>query len=293
MVCPVSHGGRRFDLPLTGTSAPPKIEADYPFWFAANFEWIGQLPMAIRVGRIPSLDAEPFYFDMARRGIELVDVMPNELVAAIEEGELHAGPVPLADSFRLDDRVEPIAGFCLAATGAARSLCLYSRVPVEELGDADIAVTDDANAYLPLLQVVLGLGYGVRPGPTVTLQEDHQALLLAGNQALRLRRGARGYPHRYDLGQEWKQLTEFPLVYARWVVRRDLDPKDAALLEDTLYVGLEDGVDALYHLADPREDLLMLPRDIVEYVQGLKYYVGMTEQRAIERYRQCLAELDA
>jgi chorismate dehydratase len=246
--------------------------------------------MGIRVGRIPYLDAEPFYFDMARRGIELVDVTPSALVSAIEDGEIHAGPVPLADSFRLDDRVEPIAGFCLASTGAARSLCLYSRVPAEELGDASLAVTDEAGGYLRLLQVVLRSKYGVTHGPTVTLQEEHQGLLLVGNQALRLRRGARGYPHRYDLGQEWKQLTDLPLVYARWVVRRDLDPKDAALLEDTLYVGLEDGVDALYHLADPREDLLMLPRDIVEYVQGLKYYIGMTEQRSIERYRQFLDE---
>ena len=249
--------------------------------------------MAIRVGRIAHLDTEPFYFDMARRGIELVDVMPNELPLAIEAGEIHAGPIPLADSFRLDDLAEPIAGFCLASTGAARSLSLYSKVPAEELGDASLAVNDGGTAYLRLLQVLLDLRYGVALGPTVALQEEHQAILLTGNQALRLRRGARGYPHRYDLGQEWKQLTNLPLVYARWVVRRDLAPRDAALLEDTLYVGLEDGVDSLYHLADPREDLLMLPRDIVEYVQGLKYYIGLTEQRSIDRYRECLNQVDA
>jgi chorismate dehydratase len=248
--------------------------------------------MAIRVGRIPYLDAEPFYFDMARRGIELIDMAPNVLVQAIEVGEVHAGPVPLADSFRLDDRVEPIAGFCLSSTGLARNLSLYSRVPIEELDGASVVVSDEASAYLRLLQVLLGQRYGVSPGPTVTMQEEHQAILLTGNQALRLRRGARGYPNRYDLGQEWKQWTNLPLVYARWVVRRDLDPKEAALLEDTLYVGLEDGVDSLYHLADPREDLLMLPRDIVEYVQGLKYYIGMTEQRSIDRYRQCLDQMD-
>ena len=251
------------------------------------------MPMAIRVGRIPHLDAEPFYFDMARRGIELYDMAPHQLVAAIEEGEIDAGPVPLAESFRLDDTVEPIAGFCLASTGLARNLSLYSRVPIEELAGAALGAPDESTAYLRLLEVLLGLRYGVTLGPTVSLQEEHQAILLTGNQALRLRRGARGYPHRYDLGQEWKQWTDLPLVYARWVVRRDLDPKDAALLEDTLYVGLEDGVDSLYHLADPREDLLMLPRDIVEYVQGLKYYVGMTEQRAIDRYRQLLDQMGA
>ena len=60
--------------------------------------------------------------------------------------------------------------------------------------------------------------------------------------------------------------------------------KDRALLEDTLYVGLEEGVNALYGLADPREDLLMLPRDIVTYIQGLRYYIGHAEQQSIEQF---------
>jgi hypothetical protein len=75
-------------------------------------------------------------------------------------------------------------------------------------------------------------------------------------------------------------------------VRKDLDSKDIALLEDTLYVGLEDGVDSLYHLNEPREDLLMLPKDIVDYIQGLRYYVGLSEQKAIDQFRQYLEQLD-
>ena len=31
--------------------------------------------MAMRVGRVPYLHAEPFYFDMARRGIELYEMV--------------------------------------------------------------------------------------------------------------------------------------------------------------------------------------------------------------------------
>jgi predicted solute-binding protein len=36
----------------------------------------------------------------------------------------------------------------------------------------------------------------------------------------------------------------------------------------------------------------MLPRQVVEYIQGLRYYVGMAEQRAIDRFREYLAQLD-
>jgi len=96
----------------------------------------------------------------------------------------------------------------------------------------------------------------------------------------------------YDLGEEWYQWTGLPFVSARWVARRDLPPGDVATLEGALYVGLEDGMDALYHQSEPRDDLLMLPRDIVEYLDGLSYFIGMAEQKAINQFRTYLAQLD-
>jgi len=104
--------------------------------------------------------------------------------------------------------------------------------------------------------------------------------------------GMPGFQYRYDLGEEWQAWTGLPCVFSRWMVHKDVDPKAKALLQDTLYVGLEEGVNALYGLSDPREDLLMLPRDIVAYIQGLRYYIGSAEQRAIDRFRSYLNQLD-
>jgi predicted solute-binding protein len=50
-------------------------------------------------------------------------------------------------------------------------------------------------------------------------------------------------------------------------------------------------VDALYGLTEPREELLMLPRDVTRYLQGFRYYIGLAEQQAIERFRHCLQQL--
>ena len=125
----------------------------------------------------------------------------------------------------------------------------------------------------------------------VTPNDEHQAFVLAGNRGLRQRRGARGFTYKYDLGSEWYDWTRLQFVYSRWMVRNDIDSKIVALLEDILYVGLEDGVDGLYHLNEPREDILMLPKQVVEYIQGLRYYIGMSEQRAVQRFRECLEQL--
>ena len=62
--------------------------------------------------------------------------------------------------------------------------------------------------------------------------KDHDALLLTGNRALRQRRGVRGYPYRYDLGEEWREWTGLPFVFRRWVARSEMDRQDLVVLED-------------------------------------------------------------
>ena len=248
--------------------------------------------MVMRVGRVPYLHTEPFYFDMVRRGIELHEMAPSAIVAAVEHDEIDAGPIPMADCFHMEDRFQPVAGFCVASVKQAGSVLLFSTAPMLELDGATIGITDEASSAPRLLQVILRLKYGVQPKAFVPLDAAYDAFLLIGNQALRQRLGAPGFRHTYDLGAEWHAWTGLPCVFSRWMVRKDFDPKDRALLEDTLYVGLEEGVNALYALADPREDLLMLPRDIVTYIQGLRYYIGHAEQRAIEQFRHYLNQLD-
>jgi chorismate dehydratase len=229
---------------------------------------------------------------MARRGIELSELGPRAIVTAAEDGDIDAAPVPLADSFRLEERFQPVGGFCVASVKQAGSLLLFSRVPMTALGGVHIGVPAEASSALRLLQVLLRLKYTVEPEPFVPLAAAAEAFLLIGNQALRQRMGTPGFRYTYDLGAEWQAWTGLPWVFCRWMVRKDIAPKDIALLQDTLYVGLEEGVNALYGLTDPREDLLMLPRDIVAYIQGLRYHIGHAEQRAIEQFRHYLKQLD-
>src|SRR5919197_2165681 len=235
--------------------------------------------MALCIGHVPYLLTEPFYVDMARRGMAFYELMPGAVAVAAANGAIDAGPVPLVDCCRLADRFEPVAGFCVASIQRARSSLLYSTQPITELAGAHIGVTDEAATALRLLDVLLRVKYQVQPAAYGPVQTAHDAFLLIGNQALRQRRGAPGFPYTYDLGAEWHAWTGLPFVFARWMVRREAPAKDKALLEEALYVGLEDGVEALYQVAQPRDDLLMLPRHIVRHIQGFRYYIGKSEQQ--------------
>ena len=236
--------------------------------------------------------AEAFYNDMERRGLQLVEILPSGVTPALRSGEVDAGPVPLVESFYLGDEFEPVSGFCIATTEKAGSVLLYSKQPIDELTGARIGVTSDAASSFQLLQVLLLSKHKVQPEAYVAMEDPYDAFLVTDDQALRRRRGARGYPHRYDLGEEWFQWTGLPFVFSRWVFRKDMDPKDALLLEDTLYVGLEMGVEEMFHESEPRDSLLMLPKDIVEYIQGLRFFMGLSERKAVDLFRHHLDQLD-
>src|SRR5918912_1744273 len=75
-----------------------------------NTQRTGCVFMALRIGRVPYLHAEPFYFDMARRGMAFYELVPGAVAVAAANGTIDAGPVPLVDCCRLADRFEPVAG---------------------------------------------------------------------------------------------------------------------------------------------------------------------------------------
>ncbi|MFQ6027394.1 MAG: menaquinone biosynthesis protein [Dehalococcoidia bacterium] len=249
--------------------------------------------MAIKAGRVSYLSCEPFYFSMAERGIELQDIAPSDMAAALENGVIDAGLVPLTDCLRIGDRFQTVAGFCLATIRKAGSVLLHSQQPIQELAGARIGIAAEAATASQLLRILLEMKYEVQPKAYVTLEDPHNAFLLIGDQALRRRGGLRDFPHKYDLGEEWNQWTSLPFVFARWVVRKDIAPQDSTILEDTLYSGLQDWADGLYHLSDSRNNLRMHPQDIIEYSQGLRYFIGVPEQRAIDRFQQYLDQLNA
>jgi chorismate dehydratase len=247
--------------------------------------------MALKVGRIPYVSCEPFYFAMERRDIALLDVLPSALAGAAATGEIDAGPMPLVDCFRLDERFRFLSGFCLATIRKAGSVVLHSKEAIQQLAGARIGIPAEAATSFRLLQVLLALKYQVQSAAYVTLEDAYDACLLIGNEGLRQRHGIENYPHTYDLGEEWYQWTSLPFVFARWIVRRAIDPKEVAVLEDTLYVGLQDWADGLFRSSESRDGVPMHPRDRLEYTQGIRYFIGVEERRAIERFRGLLDQL--
>jgi hypothetical protein len=71
-----------------------------------------------------------------------------------------------------------------------------------------------------------------------------------------------------------------------------MDRKAVAGLEDALYVGMQDWADGIFRSSTSRDDLFMHPRDVLEYTKGIRYFIGVPEQRAIDRFQQYLNQLN-
>ena len=229
---------------------------------------------------------------MVKRGIEVVDLPPNEMTAAISDGRLQGGLAPLVDTFDLDDSMRTVSGFCVAVIAQSVSVKLHSKTPIEELTGCSIAIPQEAPTAIKLTQVLLTVKHGAKPGAYVSQDDPHDARLLVGNLGLRHRRGLRDFPNTYDLGEEWRQWTGLPFVFARWIVRTDLERQDAIVIEDSLYTSLQDWADGLYRVSGPSDRVPIHPQEIHQYTQGLRYFMGVPEEKSVALFKEYVTRLD-
>lgn len=183
----------------------------------------------------------------------------------------------------------PLGDFGIAVEELARSVLLFARRPVEELGGARIGVTGESSTSVRLLKVLLENRYGLAPVEYVSTKEPRSdAILLIGDAALNNRHGLPSYRRVYDLAALWREWTGLPFVFARWIVRRDLNEEARDLLVTLLEQSLERGLSGIDEIAASRDDLSMTLDEVREYLFGFNYVLGDREKRGIARFRSYL-----
>ena len=233
---------------------------------------------------MPYLNSILFY--QATHGLDVVlhPMAPTIMARAVKEGRLDAGPVPLLDVQAMGDSFEPLGDFCIATVAAARSILLFSSVPIGDLGGKRVAVTSDTSTSARLLKVLLGYRYDAWPSAYVSLQEEAAATLLIGDAALKARRGLPGKEYIYDLGQEWHQLTSLPTVFALWIVRKTLPEAQKQALAAAIGDGLTRGLDALWEAHHGHAALGMSGDEVRQYLEGFSFRVGPAERYGIAKF---------
>lgn len=239
----------------------------------------------LTVGQIPYLNCEPFYAHLT--GVTLIPLTPRALGRAMSEGTVDAGPLPLADCVRLEEKITRLP-FGVATRRAAQSVFLLSRRPMAQLDGALIGVTDETSTSIQLLRLLLALKYTVEPRAFVKLHEESDAVLLIGDKALKALKSRPPYPHIIDLGAEWVEWTGLPCVFACWAIRSALPKEARETLKESVSAALESGMAGLDGIAARRRDTGLTEAEVVGYLKGFVYRFGPEEEKAVAEFRRLL-----
>ena len=243
----------------------------------------------LRVGHMTYLNSEVFYRHLPEESCELVAMPPRAMAAAVDRGDLAAGPLPTAEVFRLGDAVRPLGNLGVASDGSANSVFLFSHLPVDKLNGKRIAVTTHTATSIQLLRVLFADLWNVSGHEFVRTDESHDAALWIGDPALE-RRSSGQYPYRYDLGRSWKGLTGLPFVFAEWVIRADVPRERANQLERLISQATQAGTDFFSVLKISRERATpgMSESDVADYIRAFTYFLGPRERRGQQEFRRRL-----
>ncbi|HYU09311.1 MAG TPA: menaquinone biosynthesis protein [Gemmatimonadales bacterium] len=193
----------------------------------------------MRIGRIGYINCAPVYGAIDRgvvalpHGGELVTGTPAELNDLLVAGELDVSVISAIEYARHAKDLLLLPDLAISCDGPVRSVALFAKHPVRELSNRTVLLSASSRTSVALLELLCRDVWKIRPKFAEARAEaqdldalaalPHEAVLVIGDAALAL--AARGtYPHRYDLGEEWKRWTQQPFVFAVWAATRVASP---------------------------------------------------------------------
>lgn len=245
-----------------------------------------------RLGHIHFLNVLPLTYGLnnfnLKEGLELRNGVPAVMNNDLLTGRVDASEVSSIVYARNYEDLLVLPDLCVRADGEVRSILLVSKKPIEEINEDKIILTAQSATAHCLLKIIMAKAYDASPRyytrnltPAHPVPNDATASLLIGDDALYV------YHHQqkdkyyyYDLGREWKKLTDRCMVYAVWTVHKSFaqaNPEGVQFIYDRLYRSLQEGwknkKEAIASIIDKKP---FTERQVSEYLNVIKW--NLTEE---------------
>ncbi|MHB8585358.1 MAG: menaquinone biosynthetic enzyme MqnA/MqnD family protein [Thermoplasmatota archaeon] len=259
-----------------------------------------------KVGVIDFLNSLPVYLAIDRgvvalpKGMTLVRGEPTELNRRMSEGELAVASVSSIHWARHADELVLLPDLSINSRGFVHSVTLYYKDDISTVADGSICVTGASATSEVLLKILLSKRFGIkaklfRGTPDLeAIGRSYDAALLIGDAALE---ASLQYPNmgRRDLGLEWVDFANVPMVFAVWVARKDFASTHPEDLSHILTAFREARRWSDTHRADIVEAARAksgLPRALLErYFQSLRFDLDEETRRGLETFLSLAAQL--
>jgi chorismate dehydratase len=198
--------------------------------------------------------------------IDLSLDIPSDCAAKVISGQVDIGLIPVA-AIPLVPNANIIADYCIGSDGAVNSVFIFSDVRVQEI--KTVRLDSHSRTSNNLAKVLLKFYWKQEVEFTTDPNAKTDAIVLIGDRTFGKKND---FAYAYDMGQEWKNFTGLPFMYAAWVANREIDQS----FKDEFNVALKFG------LAHRKELLQELPEnpnfDLEDYLYH-KLQFDVTEDR--------------
>ena len=198
---------------------------------AGGGEGVGQVH---RVGCVSFLNSKPLIEPvLARNDVEVHFAVPSRLLELVEAGVVSTALMSVVDYQASTHPLWLVPAGMIGCDGPTLTVRLFSKVPAHEI--RELHADTDSHTSVILAQVILRQRYGVTPAILPLDQSKIEnrkskitSMLLIGNKVVNAAPDETEYPHQLDLGEQWKELTGLPFVFAMWMMRRDMVDRELA-----------------------------------------------------------------
>ena len=248
----------------------------------------------MRIGAVSYLNTKPLVYGLAELApqAELVFDLPSRLADRLAAGELDVALIPSVEYFQ-NDHYAIISDACIGCRGPVLSVKLLSRVPMDKIRTLALDVGSRTSVALVriLLKERFGLSPLLLPFPLGVSTDaiDADAVLMIGDRAMH---PPAGFPHEWDLGDQWCRWAELPFVFAMWVARKE-SLRLLGEVETARARARDLGVSHLEEIAQREAAGVGLSYEqCLSYLQdNLYFYLGPRERRGLEFFREQAARL--
>lgn len=189
----------------------------------------------LKIGRIPYANLFPIFHylekECNRSAYKFIKGVPSKLNKMLRDGKLEISPSSSIEYLRNKNKYLILPWFSISSFGPIKSILLFSKRPIHELGGKTIAVSSESETSTALLRIVLKEFLSLKckfrsidQRSVVNILSSFPAVLHIGDTAMiESKKVVKSYPslYIYDLGELWFKHTGLPFVFALWIVRKN------------------------------------------------------------------------
>ncbi|MEI8389410.1 MAG: menaquinone biosynthesis protein [bacterium] len=192
----------------------------------------------ISLGLINFTNCLPINYTLEKWALENIilswghPVLINRL---IYDGQLYVAPVSAFEYIKNENDYVLIKEACITSDAECGSVILFSNHKLEDLAGKKIGIPHNSATSINMLKIILNekgilsdttnqinfVEHKYKKPLKEALEEEFDAVLYIGDQALISRIKHNSTLLQYDLGKLWKELTGLPPVFGTWVARAD------------------------------------------------------------------------